>query len=288
MQYQYWLVRYVPDTLRGEFVNVGIVVGAEGKDWSFRRPKNMRRANRLGGNVSSIEPWLLRIERSVRDREAPPLEPFVRADAIQLSTSWAKSSRQRLNNALRLSEPTPVEANSAAEAADLLFPLLVGEVASVVHAATRRRLVSELHRSYELQSLDDGRLLQRPKARVGRQRGRFDFAVFGDQVDQLSQVWSFDVRDLDSLAQEMQSWSYLVTRLRNEGGEIYNQNLLGEPQISSDVEISVVYQEPAQQTPERVDTFLAARESWDQLNVRAVPSSQLQQVAHEARVLVDA
>ncbi|HEX3678792.1 MAG TPA: DUF3037 domain-containing protein [Galbitalea sp.] len=285
--YKYWLVRYVPDTVHGEFVNVGIIVGAEGRDWAFRRAHSVRRANRLGGNVAQIEPWLSRITQSIADYQAPPLELFASKDSRPVDTSWAAHSRARLNNSLQLGEPTPIEAESAADAAELLFQILVGDDVRSSRVATRRRLVSELHRSYELIEATSAQVVQRPRARVGKQRGRFDFAVFGDEVDQLSQVWSFDVRDLDNLEQEMQSWSYLVTRLRADGGELMGrQGSLFAPKIDNEVEISVVYQEPVAQTSERQDLFLAAQESWAQLKVKAVPSTQLERVALQARELV--
>jgi hypothetical protein len=36
MLYNYWVVRYVPNVARGEFTNIGLVVGADGADWTTR------------------------------------------------------------------------------------------------------------------------------------------------------------------------------------------------------------------------------------------------------------
>jgi hypothetical protein len=291
MQYSYWLIRYVPDAARGEFVNVGIIAGRDGGDWALRRVRSLRRASRLGGNASALEPWLSRIERIIADHQAPPL--FGSLVERPLSGGWLSHLSGRLNNAVQISESAPVEADSAEEAASFLFPFLVAETSFLPAVRTRSRLVSDLRDHYESDAnLTFGQgLVPRPRARVGRQRGRFDFAVVADRVSQLSQVWSFDMKDTDRLEQEIQSWSFLVERLRNDGGKLSvkgDYGLLPET-IDSEVPISVVYLEPSDPTPgERTEVYLAAREAWEHLRVDAVPSNQLNQVAKDARDLVGA
>ena len=47
-KYIYSVIRYVPDVFRGEFVNVGILVGREDEDWEVRQLSNLRRARAIG------------------------------------------------------------------------------------------------------------------------------------------------------------------------------------------------------------------------------------------------
>ena len=47
-KYTYSVIRYVPDVFRGEFVNVGILVGREDEDWEVRQLSNLRRARAIG------------------------------------------------------------------------------------------------------------------------------------------------------------------------------------------------------------------------------------------------
>ncbi len=291
MQYNYWLVRYVPDAARGEFVNVAIVVGRDGGDWALRRVHSLRRASRLGGNASSLDPWLSRLGRIIMDHQAPPL--FGELVDRPLSSGWMSHMSGRLNNAVQLSLPTPVEAKSAEEAVSFLFPHLVAETAFNPAVRTRTRIVSDLRDHYESDAnifLGQG-LVQRPRARVGRHRGKFDFAVVSDEVSQLSQVWSFDVKDVAHLEQEIQSWSFLVERLRNDGGRLsakVDGPLIPES-IDARVPISVVYQPPSGTiSSERNDVFLAARDAWAILHVDAVPSGELNRVARDARDLIAA
>jgi len=120
---------------------------------------------------------------------------------------------------------------------------------------------------------------------VGRQRGRFDFAIVDDGVDQLSQAFAFDVRDTDALEQELQSWNFIVSRLRQDGASIGSSNV--PLTAEADVAIAVAFQEPAgRPDARRDDVFAAPLEAWGALDVLAVPSSQLEMIAREARELV--
>ncbi|MBD8023462.1 DUF3037 domain-containing protein [Microbacterium gallinarum] len=286
--YLYWLVRYVPDVARGERVNVAVVVGRDGGDWAIRVAPDLRRASRLGGDASALRPWLERLERSIHDYEHPPLDLFATRD-IRVSRSWLELLSHRFNNVLQVSAAAPVEARSAREGVDFLYPVLVATPAPLHRSRTRARLVTDMAElfvrtgNFEVGST----LIRRPPARVGRQRGRFDFAVVDGGVDQLSHAFAFDVRDTDALEQEMQSWNFIVSRLRQDGAAIG----AGTHPLSadSDVAIAVAFQEPAgRPDARRDDVFAAALEAWSALDVHAVPSSQLDVIAREARELVSA
>lgn len=286
--YLYWLVRYVPDVARGERVNVAVIVGRDTGDWAIRVAPNLRRASRLGGDASALRPWLERLERSIHAFEHPPLDLFAGSDDVRVSRSWLELLSHRFNNVLQVSSATPVEARSAREGAEFLYSVLVATPAPVARSRTRARLVHDLGELYErTASLEVGEsLIRRPRALAGRQRGRFDFAVVDDAVDQLSHAFAFDVRDTDALQQELQSWNFVVSRLRQEGALI-SQGALRR-QADASVRVSVAYQEPTRPDAEHRDVFEAALEAWAALDIRAVPSTQLDQIAREARDLVAA
>ncbi|KJL49368.1 hypothetical protein RS84_00076 [Microbacterium hydrocarbonoxydans] len=286
--YLYWLVRYVPDVARGEQVNVAVIVGRDGGDWAIRVVPNLRRASRLGGDASGLRPWLESIERSVHDYEHPPLALFARADAPTIGRAWLELLSHRFNNVLQVSAPAPVEAASAKDGVDFLYPALVASPTAAARSQTRTRMVQNLAELYvRTGSLELGSsLLRRPKARLGRQRGRFDFAVVDGRVDQLSQAFAFDVRDSETLEQELQSWNFIVSRLRTDGGVVLSGT--SELPASEDVSVSAAYQEPRPGADARtVDVFEAALEAWQSLGVHAVPSTQLDRIAIEARELLN-
>jgi len=286
--YLYWLVRYVPDVARGERVNVAVVVGRDGGDWAIRVAPDLRRASRLGGDATALRPWLERLERSIHDFEHPPLDLFATSD-VRVSRSWLELLSHRFNNVLQVSGAAPVAAASAKEGVDFLFPVLVATPEPLHRSRTRARIVTDMAELFvRTGNFEVGNtLIRRPAARVGRQRGHFDFAVVDDGVDQLSQAFAFDVRNTDALEQELQSWNFIVSRLRQDGAAIGTGNRAHT--ADAEVPIAVAFQEPAGRTDaRRDDVFAAALEAWNVLGVRAVPSSQLDLIAREARELVSA
>ncbi len=286
--YLYWLVRYVPDVARGERVNVAVVVGRDGGDWAIRVAPDLRRASRLGGDASALRPWLERLERSIHDFEHPPLDLFATSD-VRVSRSWLELLSHRFNNVLQVSPAAPVEATSALDGVEFLYPVLVATPAPVHRSRTRARLVTDMADLFvRTGNFEMGNtLIRRPAARIGRQRGRFDFAVVDGGVDQLSHAFAFDVRDTDALEQELQSWNFIVSRLRQDGATI---GTASQPMAAdADVPIAVAYQEPVGRSDSRRDdVFAAALEAWAGLEIQAVPSTQLELIAQEARELVSA
>lgn len=284
--YLYWLVRYVPDVVRGEQVNVAVIVGRDASDWAIRVAADLRRASRLGGDASGLRPWLDQLARTIHEFENPPLEMFAPSEEVRVSRAWLELLAHRFNNVLQVSEATPVIAQSARDGADFLFPLLVATPPSVTRSRTRARLIHDLGELYErTASLQTGgSLLRGPRAHVGRQRGRFDFAVVDDSVDQLSNAFAFDVRDTDVLERELQSWNFIVSRLRDEGASISQGRR--SLRARSDVPVAVAFQEPARSDTRVFDVFEAALEAWSGLGVNAVPSTQLDAIARDARDLV--
>jgi len=132
-----------------------------------------------------------------------------------------------------------------------------------------------------------GSLLRQPRASIGRQRGRFDFAVVDQHVGQLSQAFAFDVRNADDLEQELQSWNFVVSRLRNDGAKVTSdgREFLAPPSVP----IAVAFQEPVPSASSRhLDVYAAAREAWGSLEIHAVPSTELDVIAHDARELIAA
>lgn len=282
MRYTYWILRFVPDVLRGEQVNVGVLVGSDSGDWAIRRVRSFRRANRIGGDAAMIEPWLSRIERQVRDFQHPPLELFSELDPDgEFSVARIERLRVRMNNLVQLSAPQSAEGATARETADFLFSFLVDESALPSRSNTRRHLVRKLQHDYqELAGLNLGSRLQaRPRASVGRQNGRFDFAVVNDHVNQLSHVWSFDLQDADSLEQDIHAWNYLVTRIRNDGGNLKADKGSESWGIEDSVSIAAVFQQPRLTRSRNLEVYEAAREAWKELNVASVPSTEIETVA---------
>ncbi|MFB6489557.1 DUF3037 domain-containing protein [Xanthomonas perforans] len=286
MLYHYWLIRHVPDPLRGERVNLGVLVGQDGGDWALRRVRSYRRANLIGGDASQSADWLRSLEAETHETREPTLELFSDDAHRPLTVARIEGLRPRLNNVLQLSESDIVTGDSAGSTADFLFRVLVSESHAPRRSNTRQRLVRVLRDTYGQLGTDSrSHIEERPVAHAGRQRGRFDFAVLDGQVEQLSHVWSFDLKDIDKLEQEIQAWNYLVTRIRNDGGWLspnagsgHSELLPLNSMLPGEVPIVSLFQVPGDQTARSLDAFEAAKEAWAELGVRAVDSADVDNV----------
>lgn len=285
MSYQYWVVRYVPNVARGEFVNIGIVVGGDDRDWRVRFVSSLGRAHRLGGDPSELTRWTRWFSRVIGNAELPDLYEGV---AMKSKSSWISQLAVRQANTVQISQAIPIRAESAEEAMNLLFPILIESPDEQPHrSGTRRRIVSDLKDVYEYQlNLIPGKtLLSRPLAKIGRQAGRFDFAALGPQRSHLSHAWAFDTKDAEKLQQDVQSWSFLVGRIREDGALVTAGSV--EARLQPEVPIHAVYRPPTSNKTAMNDVFAAALDAWRINEVKAIAIDDL--IEYEgAGVLLDA
>ena len=290
--YQYWVLRYVPDTLRGEFVNVGVVVGDGSNDWAIRRVQSLGRASKLGGDAKRAAGWLSRIE-SRFPSDSPNYRLFESAGNIYPSSDqpigvWLESTRARLNNSVQISAPVPVAAASAREAVDRLFRVLVLDPEIKHHGTRRNQAVRDLGEAFWTDAVRRKREIQRDvKLRASRQGARFEYAIGDGRIEQLSRVVSFDRQAIEPLLQDIQAWSFAVGVLRDQGGQVLNparKNNAVSP-VANDVPIRVLYVPPTNDS--QTEALRVAEDAWGALDVKAFEVGQEHHIAHEARSLLE-
>jgi hypothetical protein len=81
----------------------------------------------------------------------------------------------------------------------------------------------------------------------------------------LTHVWAFNAADQDVLERGIQSWNYLVGRLRDDGA-VLESGESARTALAPDSSIDVIYDPP---NTGRSDIFEAALEAWDLNDVRA-------------------
>lgn len=284
MRYEYWVVRFVPDPIRGEYVNVGVVAG-QGDDWHIRRVSNLSRASRLGGSATASKPFLNRIERMI-EFELTQMESLIGSAPELLERGFVEDLRSRMNNSVQLSSPRPVLASSAVEAADLAFDLMVVDVHHEVRHRARTMAVRRLSDAFR----DDPELQSHVRTRqlvaVGDEMTRIDFAVEDGEVRQLSHAWAFD-GEPGRQQTNVRAWNYMMGLVRRRGAELRvaeGKNPTSLIQIPSDVEINAIYAAP--QKDDGQSQLELAITGWVDLGVRAVESEDADTIVNEARELV--
>ena len=290
MRHTYSLIRFVPDPARGEFINVGALVGCEeSSEWGIRQISNAKRARDLGsGSFNALDAVWSFIDRlgGEIDRYQDSLESLFEADA-DLDEKWLERLYCDHQNIVQLSPPTPMVANSVEEALDRVFDLMILDPARQRY---RRRWKNEIlaatRRAYREQSIMRSDLYERVVLSTERHNDRFDFAVTNGRTLQLVRSWSFQVSDWQYLSNQIKSWGWTVKATRDSGGSITIRD--GRSfDVQNDVDIEVVYIPPEPEQNEAV--FREGKSVFEALDVRSVPLQDVSSVAERARsLLVDA
>ncbi|MEG9247760.1 DUF3037 domain-containing protein [Arthrobacter sp. Soc17.1.1.1] len=293
--YQYWLIRYVPNAVRGEFVNIGVLVGMDGKDWALRTVDSFTRASRLGGDARQARHWLeelrLAVSHANGEGDLNRISPLLERSRSRSFTEMSMNSgivahmAARLNNSVQISEARPVHTLDAASAADRLYRLLVRENPTTTRTQARTRLLKRIGDEFaQIPELDRDIVQRNPRIQIGMQVKRFDLALGEDRVRQMTQVVSFTRKDLENVNQEVSAWSHVVNRLRGRGGQLEMGKSGRFLRIDQNVPIRVVHDEP--QTNDQKMQLDIARESWRELGVQDFTSADIHRFALEARSLV--
>ncbi|WP_136090306.1 DUF3037 domain-containing protein [Auritidibacter ignavus] len=287
--YTAWVLRYVPDSIRGEFVNIGVLVGGYTNDWAIRYVSNFKYANRLGGQADALTPLLKGIEARVPPRRtgsAPSGElaapvtqtlPHTDAPASELTVPAVEEFRAHYRNILQLSEPLASNGTSARELASLLFNALVAED----EPQKRQRPKTLIREQYE--SAIKPVLRQQPRhlelassvtaSFEGRTRS-FDFAVHDDQeAIQLTQAMNFQPGKKKALSDEIDAFAHRASLIRSEGATISTGSHKTPMVFNKDAPLVVVHNDPS--TQEQVDLHRFAAKEWDRVGVDMISTSEL-------------
>lgn len=118
MRYLWSVVRFVPEPARGEFVNVGVIVGSDATGtWCCRASAANRRAQALDrhGTLPAAQEYLATVQRAIA------------ASPSDVSEAWLGREHQALNGLIQLSEPIPMAAPSLEDAIARLLESLVDD-----------------------------------------------------------------------------------------------------------------------------------------------------------------
>lgn len=281
-EYISWILRYVPNTARGEFINIGVLVGSHGSDWAIRHVSNFSRASRLGGDAAFMRPLLRELMRRValsnEEPDGSETDLFNVGSPRPLTFWTVEELSARLNNSLQISDPTPAFGSSASEVADILYGHLVSETvrASVPRARTlmrntfRNAVMNAWHHDAEIP------LAVGPVIEIGHLHQDFDFAILDGEVEQMTQVISLNRQDRALVRKDIAAWNYAVTRLRRDGAVLRSQDL----DVPSDTPIIIIHDQPTNE--EQHDILKFAREGWRDLDVEAYPSDDIDRAASRA------
>lgn len=278
MKYDYSVVRFVPDTFRAEFVNVGLIVGnPETGEWRTKRVSNAARARaiRNDAELSAVWDYLDRVDELVdagEDDAAPtPATP---------GPGWLADEHHRLRNLVQLSRPRPVSADSVDDAMAFLWGRMIVDPANQTKATTHQAR-GALRRAYLGAEIDASLIHESCRARIGRQDVPLDFVIANGHVAQLAHAFTFRGSAPATTVQRLKAWSWTIRDVRDRGGWVVISTDEPQPQVvDSGVPIDVVYDAPVTSDGERA--LEEAVEVLENLDVTVRPVEDVALVARDA------
>lgn len=287
MRFAYSLIRFVPDPARGEFVNVGAIVGSdESSEWQVRQVQNPVRARQIDMHRSLDAVWSFidRVGMTIDSFEAS-LHQSLFDPEVELNEEWLWTLHTDHQNLVQVSAPTPMVADSADEALERVFNLMVLDPAVHKHPFEKKHsALGALRRAYQnFEIRRTHELSERVILRTPHHAEQFDFAVTNGGLIQLAQTWSFQIPNQEALADQVKAWAWTVRDARDGGGHVSTKDGQ-EFDFEADVDVKVVYVPASAEHP--APAFVDAQHIFGELDITAVPHIRAADVAKRARELL--
>jgi Protein of unknown function (DUF3037) len=279
MRYVYSLVRFVPDPGRGEFINVGAIVGSEeSSEWEVRQLENPVRARAIDerGTLEAAWGFLDRIGREVDLFEQSIEELFEPATIV--SEDWLRELSTRQMHIVQVTAPTPLVAENISDAVEKVFGQLVLDPARPTYRFQKKHAalaaVRRAYRSHGFRLAEN--VFERVTVRTRHHSQRTDFAVANGLAVQLTQTWSFQVPEQDALAEQIKAWGWTMREVQQEGGSLLlpsERNV----RVPESVSIAAVFVPPERDYP--APAFEDAQAVVQELGAILVPLEQANEIA---------
>jgi DUF3037 family protein len=274
MKYIYSVVRFVPDAVRGESVNVGMIVGSDDtSEWELRVVNNARRVRAID------DKHLLPAVFNFIDDLGRRLDDY--SDAMQgsespeesISEEWLCSISERSQNLVQLSFPAPILADGVDDAFQKLFPQFIVEPERRGDRHTNKHpALAALRKAYQNLGLrKQVDFIEKAKVHGQHHEETFDFVVRNGRAIQLAQTFSFQVPVHSDLAETIKAWAWTVRDIQTNGGEASLS--AGSIEVPKNVPIGVVYV-PSDHT----HIMREALSAFHEINAIAVPVDRADEI----------
>lgn len=287
-RYVYSLVRCVPDPRTGEFINVGAVVGdPDSGDWSMRQVSNESRVRRLSGPVQLDAVHRFLTEIGIKLDDARSLMENEGTNEV-LDERWLESLHYDYRNVVQLSAPTPMAAENAEQALDILFAGQVidpQQIQSREPTVTKGTVISDLRKAYRRAAVDRRFIEERAELYVGEHlHTPLDFAIIAGQTLQIVQGWSFRRAEIDDLSTQVKAWAFPIGRLRAADDARVISAGEAVSRVAPDVDVQVIVAEP--RTNEQIRAYEEANQVFNQVGACVRTLDETDKVSTHAAALV--
>lgn len=287
MRFIYSIVRFVPNPLTGEFINVAAIAGSEeSSEWAVRIVENPIRARAIDplGTLDAVWSFVDRIGARIDEHEKATVSQSLFEEYSPLTEQWLHELHVEHRNLVQLSVPAPLSAESADQALDRVFDLMVIDPAQRQHRFQKKHTaLAAVRAAYRRHHLEPGvTFRERPILRTDNHRERLDFAVTNGEVLQFTQTWSFQIPDQEQLAEQIKAWAWTMHDVRRGGGVAAVGD--DELKVNPGVDLDVVFVPPEE--PELAPALGEALAIFDELDVAAVAVVDADAVGRKAHDLL--
>jgi len=258
LKYHYSVIRFVPSPTRGEFVNLGVIVGSDATDeWAMELVGRKSRAAKL--DDAGILPLVSTELQRLQLRFSGDDEESSWSDGPEINEVWLAEMASQSRNVVQYTPPQPILAVDVAAAMEKLWnTFIVDHVPQKRESLSRHQIRTRYLKSLQQFQLTPDQLKAKVKLSTGHSTTSIDVAVYNGVAKRLTQCWSFQVKDTESVLNEVKAWGWTMRDLRRSGGEIRTSTR--RIQVPGEVELSVVYApmadtKPDEFTEEAIEVF---------------------------------
>ena len=288
--YTAWALRYVPNVVRGEFINFAILAGRDGGDWALRHTADLSRATCLGAEQPRPTSLLSRFLTQVDYLNGEPAGQDERRLWNPLSEPLTVGAVRQVSllshNAMQFSDAMPSVGSSADDVAARLYEHLVVDPVHRARAQPRTALRRRIRELIEQVEIPEAQTLQRPRLHSREATARVDFLFGASGPVKLTHCLTFARQDAELSLKESDHWTLFVDGIRRRGAtsQIGAGRHARTVTIPRDIEVSVVHDTPS--NPGQVDALAAAMDGWNRFEIQPVPASHAaDDVARTAELL---
>ncbi|WP_030014358.1 DUF3037 domain-containing protein [Curtobacterium sp. S6] len=272
MLYRTRIVRYVPDTARGEFLNLGVIVmGDDPRDVAIRAVETITEIPNIGGPRSAALEAVSGIVREVESRHESPAE--LEIDHSSTLRASIDSFARNAYGLIQFSDEGIADGQSAMAVADFLFDHLVSRGTPARREQRLTRLRRRITDTYSTRPTLARSLLSSPRLVAGPRSAPVDLAVLDQNIIEINSAFSFQGEPNRHLLERIDSWAFRMKLLREGNGGVLQHGREPNVPVAPDTPIIAIVDPP--QTSAQQELFQEVTAPWSQLEIQTLTSDQI-------------
>ena len=279
MSYIFSIVRFVPDQLRGEYVNVAAVLGDESSDlpWSILALENWDRAK-------ALDPDAMLVAREVVQDLPAELDSIEGESRREVLTELGT----RYGRLLQVTAPTVLDLPEYDGACAVARTFLVDRTKASRQIFTKEGAVKALREQLlEAGLTRGGEFDVKVPMNIGTHAFEIDAVVYNGKALMISQAFSYRRKKPQDVLPQVHAWGFFMLKLRDGDAatvKLAERSLV----IPQDVDVKAITIPAASQSQAQLETLSEARKVFADVDAVEYTVGAVESVAADAAAMVEA